>query len=119
MAIAQGVNLLQENETQAPDPAPYITTGAFGDDSTNTRVLDLRLICAGSSAAGATVQGYTGRTDSAITTEAGTATESDGKLSIRQHDRWHKFKLSLPYVYGSATPEIRAITINGVTGGGR
>ena len=119
MAIAQGVNLKQENATQAPAPLPSMKTGVLGDDSTSTRVLDLRLICARSEATGATVQGYTGRTSGAVTTAAGTGTEMDGKLPIRQHDRWHKFVISLPYVYGSATPEIQAITVNGVTGGSR
>ena len=111
--------LWAEDPATAPNPAPAITTGSLGDDSTSTRVLDMRLICASGVTTGATVQGYTGRTSGAVTTPAGTATEADGKLSIRQHDRWHKFTVSLPYVYGSATPEIRAITVNGVTGGSR
>lgn len=108
-----------DDESKAPAPLPSFTTGVLGDDSTNTRVLDLRLICASSAATGATVQGYTGRTSGAVTTAAGTGAEMDGKLPIRQHDRWHKFTVNLPYAYGSATPEIRAITINGVTGGTR
>lgn len=125
MSIAQGTALKQENETQAPNPLPSMTTGVFGDDSTSTRVLDLRLICARSEATGAIVLGYTGRTSGAVTTDAGTGTEMDGKLPIRQHGRWHKFKISLPYSYygpppsylPGPRPEIRAITINGVTGG--
>lgn len=125
MSIAQGTALKQENETQAPNPLPSMTTGVFGDDSTSTRVLDLRLICARSEATGAIVLGYTGRTSGAVTTDSGTGTEMDGKLPIRQHGRWHKFKISLPYSYygpppsylPGPRPEIRAITINGVTGG--
>ena len=108
-----------DDDGTAPTPLPTMTTGVLGDDSTSARVLDLRLICASSAATGATVQGYTGRTSSSVTTAAGTGTEMDGKLPIRQHDRWHKFVISLPYVYGSATPEIMAVTINGVTGGKR
>ena len=98
---------------------PSITTGVFGDYSTSTRVLDLRLTCASGEATGATVEGYTGRSPGAVTTLAGTGVEMDGKIPVRQHDRWHKFKISLPYVYGSAALEIRAITVNGVTGGSR
>ena len=109
----------EDDNGTAPNPLPTMTTGVLGDDSTSTRVLDLRLTCAGGEATGATVQGYTGRSPGSVTTLDGTGVEMDGKIPVRQHDRWHKFKISLPYTYGSATPEIRSITINGITGGKR
>jgi hypothetical protein len=109
--------LWPEGAVMAQSPLPSLTTGVFGDDSISTRVLDIRLICA-TGRTGATVQGYAGRT-AASNGPAGAGTEIDGKIPIRQYDRWHLFAISLPYNYGSAMPEIRAITINGVTGGSR
>ena len=110
-----------------PAPSPYIVTRAIGDDTQSSRILDVRLaygssptaIASGAPPDRITLTGYTGRTSAAITrvVQSGVP-EADGRFSVRQSDRWHKFRLNIS-APAAQMPEVHALTVSGIPAGTR
>ena len=113
--------------TVLPVPSPYIVTRGIGDGTQSSRLLDVRLtycssptaIAAGAPPDRLTLTGYTGRTSAAITrmVQSGVP-EADGRFSVRQSDRWHKFRLDIG-APAAQMPELHALNVSGIPAGTR
>lgn len=113
--------------TVLPVPAPYIVTRAIGDGTQSSRLLDVRLtycssptaIAAGAPPDRLTLTGYTGRTSAAITrmVQSGVP-EADGRFSVRQSDRWHKFRIDIG-APAAQMPELHSLNVSGIPAGTR